>query len=431
MNDTNININTNTNTNMENSIPRLDWGEEKITKEYTLKYESSAEYIFKISLNNNNIKLSAKKKENFTNSIYKKKYTCNDFHKLIKNENFNILYNNSRKIFNFLTSSFEEEKITIKEIINNKNLIIYTKLELVGLGVIEITIPLPKEQCNNYELIENLCNGMNHLISKCENLEMENEKIKEENKNIREENENIKEENKELRKIMEKHLNITEYNINKFKIVLYNRDINATSYKIDSWKYVEDPSTSFNYYIKEYNNNIIIGYGFIPGKCYIPDFENSNNGNNVNSQPISDTISNGWYYIKGLRSGNYLHATSGHSGANVDVSSFTGASNQKWLVTNSNEGNYITLMNGSGEFYLDVYCSKNEDATNIQIYTTRDNNAQKFVLEKRNNGYLIKTVVSNCRKAVDESGSTNVHQWTIHGESNQIWIFEKTTNANT
>ncbi|MDE6635967.1 MAG: RICIN domain-containing protein, partial [Lachnospiraceae bacterium] len=146
------------------------------------------------------------------------------------------------------------------------------------------------------------------------------------------------------------------------------------------------------------------------------------------------TISNGWYYIKGVHSQKYLQVA-GNAGANsvnVEIGTGTGVKGQKWYVTNTGDG-YVTLKNGQG-YMLDVQYGANDDGTNIQTYSANGADAQKFKIEKISSGtYGITTKVSSGKKGLDVSGygtadGTNICQWSYKASSNQQWIFEPCNN---
>ena len=159
---------------------------------------------------------------------------------------------------------------------------------------------------------------------------------------------------------------------------------------------------------------------------------NDNNGDNtgnVDHTPTTD-VTDGWYYIKNTGSDKYLQANGSSAGANVEIGSFTGYSDQKWKVTTNGEG-YITLLNGNGNFNLDVDSAKNENGANILIYDAYGGVAQQFALTAGSgNSFIITTRVSNGGKAIDvyenrTNDGANVCQWSVNGNSNQTWVFER------
>ena len=121
---------------------------------------------------------------------------------------------------------------------------------------------------------------------------------------------------------------------------------------------------------------------------------------------------------------------SGNSGNNVEIGSGTGALGQKWYVTNKGN-NVITLKNGLG-CMLDVTSGKNENCTNIEIWTENGKNPQDFMLKNAgNNQFGIVTSVSNGARGLDVANKgtadgSNVQQYDYYGGSNQLWVLEKT-----
>lgn len=143
-------------------------------------------------------------------------------------------------------------------------------------------------------------------------------------------------------------------------------------------------------------------------------------------------ISEGWYYIKNVLSQKYLQVANnnGSAGANVEISTGTGAAGQKWYLKHTSDG-YFTLKSALGEFMMDIANGADEDGTNIQIYNGYSGNAQQFILQKTSTAdvYTIGTKVSSGKKVVDvynhgKTDGTNVCQWSYYGNPNQQFIFE-------
>ncbi|MBE6049937.1 MAG: glucuronoarabinoxylan endo-1,4-beta-xylanase [Clostridium sp.] len=148
------------------------------------------------------------------------------------------------------------------------------------------------------------------------------------------------------------------------------------------------------------------------------------------------TLSDGWYYIKNQHAQKYLQVKDNYGKAvqNVELSQGTGAKGQKWYLKNVGNG-YITLKSALGDFMLDVAGAEDKNGTNIQIYNAYSGDAQQFMLKPSSvsGAYIIATKASNLTKALDDynfgtANGTNVCQWTIGGQANQIWHFEKTNN---
>lgn len=144
-------------------------------------------------------------------------------------------------------------------------------------------------------------------------------------------------------------------------------------------------------------------------------------------------IADGQYYIKNVNAQKYLQVA-GNTGAdaqNVELGTGTGIAGQKWNITNNSDGT-VTMKSALGNFSLDVANAADEDGANVQIYTSWDGDAQKFIIkETSTNGiYQIATKASNGTKNLDGSNygtedGTNIQQWSTTTNTNQQWIFEK------
>ncbi|AGX41685.1 endo-1,4-beta-xylanase [Clostridium saccharobutylicum] len=152
----------------------------------------------------------------------------------------------------------------------------------------------------------------------------------------------------------------------------------------------------------------------------------------TNTSGTTQTLSDGWYYIKNVNAQKYLQVANnvGKAAQNVELGTGSGAAGQKWYLKNVGNG-YVTLKSALGNYMLDVYNGENKDGSNIRIFNAYSNNAQKFALKSSstNGAYGITTMSSNQTKALDDYNfqtfdGANVCQWTYGGTSNQLWIFE-------
>ena len=152
-------------------------------------------------------------------------------------------------------------------------------------------------------------------------------------------------------------------------------------------------------------------------------------------QPSQGTVAklaDGLYYIKNVNAQKYLQVkdNTGKNVQNVELGTGSGVDGQKWYLTNTSDG-YITLKSALGDFMIDIANGADEDGANVQIYSAYSGNAQKFQLSPAANGaYIITTKASNGTKALDANArgtadGTNVIQYTINGNTNQQWVFEK------
>lgn len=145
----------------------------------------------------------------------------------------------------------------------------------------------------------------------------------------------------------------------------------------------------------------------------------------------SQTLPNGWYYIKNINAQKYLQVKDnvGGNSVNVEIGTGTGVKGQKWYLSNQGDG-YFTLKNGNG-YMLDIQYGAKEDGTNVQTYSANGADAQKFKVVKTSeaNVYGIVTKVTGDKKSLDvynfgTADGSNVCQWTYYANSCQKWIFE-------
>lgn len=144
-------------------------------------------------------------------------------------------------------------------------------------------------------------------------------------------------------------------------------------------------------------------------------------------------IEEGVYYIKNPVLKKYLQVTNSdaRAGANVEIGTGTGKSNQKWKLTKVSNG-YVVLTSQLGDFSLDIAYGKDENGANVDIYHTHKGDAQQFHLLTSSNGNAVfiapktsfdsKVLCVLDDKAVD---GQNVHIWTNLFNYEQTWVFEK------
>lgn len=144
-------------------------------------------------------------------------------------------------------------------------------------------------------------------------------------------------------------------------------------------------------------------------------------------------IENGWYSIKNVNAEKYLQVENnqGKNSQNVELRTKASSDGQKWYLENVGNG-YFTLKSALGNYMLDVNGGSSEDGTNIQIYGAHKGTAQQFAVKKssKDGAYIICTKSSNLTKVLDDfnnvkSDGANVCQWTLNGQANQQWVFEK------
>lgn len=138
---------------------------------------------------------------------------------------------------------------------------------------------------------------------------------------------------------------------------------------------------------------------------------------------------------------------SSSSGANVQLYSSNSTAAQKWrfvavesgnanigsggsdAVTNTEvaDGLYTFIYGKDQSKCLDVYGNGAGNGTNVQIYTSNNSNAQKFLVRADGDGYY-SIVCLGTAKALDvangsSSSGTNIWQYTPNGTAAQKWKF--------
>lgn len=165
------------------------------------------------------------------------------------------------------------------------------------------------------------------------------------------------------------------------------------------------------------------------------DSNSGSNSNNSSSSTVTAAkLDNGWYYIKNVNAQKYLQVTNnkGSDGANVEIGTGTGVAGQKWYLENQSDG-YVTLKSATG-YMLDLAYGNLENGANIGLWSANGLDPQLFKIVKSStsNQYGIVTKVTGDTKGLDCEGfgktdGTNVQQYSYGAQSNQLWIFEKTS----
>ena len=148
----------------------------KSIKEYTLLLEK-VEYniIIGLSENKNSIIFRAKLKNDFVNCYYESNMDLND---LVKLNKIFFLYEKIDDAFDFINGLFNENKIYLKEILNNEILFCVLQFYLPNGKTQEAIIKLLKKDLNKDSIIDNLCKNLNDLKNEFNNYKKEtNERI--------------------------------------------------------------------------------------------------------------------------------------------------------------------------------------------------------------------------------------------------------------
>ena len=122
--------------------------------------------------------------------------------------------------------------------------------------------------------------------------------------------------------------------------------------------------------------------------------------------------SKGYVSFKNVNSGMYLTATGSSNNANVNQQSQSNGYNQKWIVAFDSNQN-IKLVSGlDSKLVIDVSDGKISNGSNIQLYTSNNSAAQKWVFE-----YISKDVQVSLTKIMGTS-QTSVAQMVRYYKAN-------------
>lgn len=122
--------------------------------------------------------------------------------------------------------------------------------------------------------------------------------------------------------------------------------------------------------------------------------------------------SKGYVSFKNVNSGMYLTATGSSNNANVNQQSSSKGYNQKWIIAFDSSQN-IKLVSGlNSKLVIDVSGGKIQNGSNIQLYTSNNSAAQKWVFE-----YISKDVQVSLTKIMGTS-QTSVAQMVRYYKAN-------------
>lgn len=122
--------------------------------------------------------------------------------------------------------------------------------------------------------------------------------------------------------------------------------------------------------------------------------------------------SKGYVSFKNVNSGMYLTATGSSNNSNVNQQSPSNGYNQKWIIAFDSSQN-IKLVSGlNSKLVIDVSGGKIQNGSNIQLYTSNNSAAQKWVFE-----YISKDVQVSLTKIMGTS-QTNVAQMVRYYKAN-------------
>ncbi|MDE7120589.1 MAG: RICIN domain-containing protein, partial [Oscillospiraceae bacterium] len=145
------------------------------------------------------------------------------------------------------------------------------------------------------------------------------------------------------------------------------------------------------------------------------------------------------YMIKNVNSGLYIDVE-GAAAANGTNCQQWGASEpgiqNTWKLVSAGDDYYyiVSAVGDGGSYVLDVSGKSSADGANVQIYSYRGTDNQKFKFTKNSDGsYKILTKISGDKSGIEianaeRTSGSNVQQWAINGANCQDWILEPVTN---
>jgi hypothetical protein len=148
------------------------------------------------------------------------------------------------------------------------------------------------------------------------------------------------------------------------------------------------------------------------------------------SSDSNDIVSGETYVLRNVNSGKALDVENASTadGANVHQYSYVGDDNQKWVVTDLENGYYRLEAVHSGKA-LDVEGASTADGANVHQYAYGGGTNQQWEIRENADGSY-RLLARHSGKALDvEAASTsdggNVHQYGYVGGDNQKWTLER------
>lgn len=140
------------------------------------------------------------------------------------------------------------------------------------------------------------------------------------------------------------------------------------------------------------------------------------------------------FMIKNVNSGMYLDVAGGEAANGTNIQQWgadVAGLHNTWKFEEAGDGYYyIRSMIGDKSFVMDVTAGKTDTGTNIELYTFKDNDNQKFLLTQNADGSYCIHPKKDIAKYVEiasasvESGG-NCGLWEKTGSTCQNWILEK------
>ena len=116
--------------------------------------------------------------------------------------------------------------------------------------------------------------------------------------------------------------------------------------------------------------------------------------------------------------------------SNVDVETYTGATNQEWRIQVMPNGYYrlVPINSASDNQVLDIFGRHNANGTNVETYDYNWGTGQNYLMTNLGTGYF--KITPECGQSVNAvldvvgggtASGTNVDIWTSNGGTNQQW----------
>lgn len=165
------------------------------------------------------------------------------------------------------------------------------------------------------------------------------------------------------------------------------------------------------------------------------DMPEQPNINIVGSVAIAENTA---YAIRNTNGGRCMDVYKSSSADGTNVQQYSTVANKAgntWTVKKAGDDYYyiISQLSDGTTGYLTVAGGENKDGTNVEIFSFKGDDSQKFKLKRNSDGsYMILTKVSGEKRCVEvinaETGAgANIQQWVLTGSTCQNWYFENLT----
>ena len=164
----------------------------------------------------------------------------------------------------------------------------------------------------------------------------------------------------------------------------------------------------------------------------------------TNAHWIVEPAGGGYYYLRNRSTGGYLDNNGGSTslGNNVGTYPYNRSWAQKWRFIPTSptadasrqisDGWYMVESANNGSRVLDIHDNGQNNGANLEIYNKNNTSNQRFYLQYYSGGYYtIRAEHSGKYIHVqnDASMTSNVHQWEGNSHANAHWIMEPAGNG--